>query len=117
MICTSIYFFKSKDFNLESAVLKHKVPCVGFSFVENDRRRIKLSAVKKIGIPEGPLLGKLQDGKTISFKGKKVSPKNTTFIVEGRKVTFITDTLLVANCYKLSKNADLLIASTTVSLE
>ena len=30
------------------------------SFIEKDRRRIKVDAVKKLGIPEGPLLGQLQ---------------------------------------------------------
>jgi len=59
------------------------------------------------------LLGKLQQGKAITFKGKKVSPEDTTRIVEGRKITFITDTLMNENCFKLAKDADLLICDST----
>ncbi len=106
-------FFRGKDFSLVSMTLKHKVPCVGYAFIENDRRKINVSVVKKLGIPEGPLLGKLQDGKSIIFKGKKISPRNTTMIVKGRKIAFITDTLLVKNCYKLAENADLLVSEST----
>lgn len=105
--------FENKDYKLESKPMKHQVPCVGYSFIEKDRRRIKVAYVKKMGIPEGPLLGKLQRGENITFKGKKVKPEDATKIVKGRKVTFITDTLPNKNCYELAKNADVLICDST----
>ncbi|RLE46631.1 ribonuclease Z [Candidatus Woesearchaeota archaeon] len=106
-------FFENKDFTLEAMPLKHPVPCIGFSFIEKDRRKIKIEKIKKIGIPEGPLLGELQKGKTITFKGKKIKPEETTTIIKGRKITIITDTELNKNCYKLAKNADILISEGT----
>jgi len=106
-------FYENDDYILESLPMTHPVPCVGFSFIEKDRRRINVSAVKKLGIPDGPLLGKLQQGKTITFKGKKVSPEKTTKIVEGRKITFITDTLMNKNCFKLAEDADVLVCDST----
>lgn len=108
-------FFENNDFILEAAKLYHGIETFGFSFVEKDRRKIDIKKVKKLGIPEGPLLGKLQDNKSIRWKGKKVTPKETTYLVKGKKVTIIADTLVCDGCYKLAKDADLLICESTYS--
>jgi len=106
-------FFENEDFSLEALPLNHGILCLGYSFVEKDRRRIDLKAVKKLGIPEGPLLGELQDGKSIVFNGKKVHPDDTTSIVKGKKIAFITDTKLCNNVYTLAEDADLLICESS----
>lgn len=108
-------FFEDDDFLLESAPMKHPVPCVAFGFVEKDRRRIKVDAVKKLGIPEGPLLGELQRGKSITHKGKKVLPDDVSSVVKGRKIVFMTDTLVNENCFKIAADADVLICDSTYS--
>ncbi len=106
-------FFEDEDFALESMPMKHPVPCVAFAFVEKDRRRIKVDHVKKLGIPEGPLLGELQRGKSVTHKGKKVTVEEATMLVKGRKIVFMTDTLVNENCYKIAANADILIIDST----
>lgn len=106
-------FFENDDFVLESAVMKHPVPCVAFAFIEKDRRRIKVDAVKKLGIPEGPLLGELQRGKDIEWKGKKHKVDSLTTMIKGKKVAVMTDTLPNENCFIIAKDADLLIADST----
>lgn len=108
-------FFEDEDFALECLPMKHPAPCVAYSFIEKDRRRIKVDYVKKIGIPEGPLLGELQRGKSVIFKGKKVSPDEATTLVKGRKIVFMTDTILNENCYKIAADADILIIDSTYS--
>ncbi len=108
-------FFENDDYRMESLPMKHPVPCVAFSFVEKDRRRIKVDYVKKLGIPEGPLLGKLQRGQNIEFKGKKVSVDDATNLVKGKKIVFMTDTLINENCFKLASDADILIIDSTYS--
>lgn len=108
-------FFENDDYELESLPMKHPVPCVAFAFIEKDRRRIKVDYVKKLGIPEGPLLGKLQQGHSIEFKGKRVLPEDATTLVKGRKIVFMTDTLINDNCFKLASNADMLIIDSTYS--
>lgn len=108
-------FFENDDFVLESAPMKHRIPCVGYSFIEKDRRRIKVDYVKKLGIPDGPLLGELQRGKNIEFKGKKVLADDATTLIKGKKITFLTDTLPNENCFKLASNADILISDSTYS--
>jgi ribonuclease Z len=101
--------FENKDFYVEALELEHKVPTLGYSFVEKDKRKINMAFAKKAGIPEGPLLGKLQEGKAIEWKGKKVTVEEATLPKKGKKMTYITDTLLCENCIRLAKDADILV--------
>ncbi len=112
-------FLKKRDFRISALKLDHRIDCYGFRFVEEDRRKIKMDVTKKLGIPEGPLLGKLQDGKSITFKGKRITPKQVTYTVKGKVIAVIADTLLCNNCYKLAQDADLLVceAAFTSKLE
>ncbi len=102
-------FYEDKNYALEALPLEHSVLCLGFNFIEKDRRRIDMQKAKKLGLPEGPLLGELQDGKSITFKGKKINPDDVTYIVAGKKISFVSDTEVCNNAIKLAKNADLLI--------
>ena len=101
--------FFSGDVVLECAPLHHGIPSLGYSIMEAGRRRINLEYTKKLGIPQGPLLGKLQAGKSIAWKGKKISVEKATNFVKGEKVTIITDTLPCKEAERLSKDSDLLI--------
>lgn len=106
-------FYDGDDYYLEAYELKHSTRTIGFRFVEKDKTRINISAVKKLGIPEGPLLGKLQEGKSIMFKGKKISPKETTYVVEGKKLAYIPDSVSNKNSLKIAQDADILICDAT----
>jgi ribonuclease Z len=106
-------FYDGDDYYLEAYELKHSTRTVGFRFIEKEKRRINISAVKKIGIPEGPLLGKLQEGKTINFEGKKIYPKDTTYVVEGKKMGYIPDSVSNRNSFKIAKDVDILICDAT----
>lgn len=103
-------FFEGKDFCLEALPLDHTISCIGFSFVEKDRLRINIKKAEKLGIPEGPLMGELQQGKPIMHKGKKIEPEEVTYTVKGKKITYIADTALTDNCIALAKDADLLVS-------
>lgn len=107
-------FFRGNDFSLEAIKLKHgNAPCLGYSFVEEDRRRIDIEYTKKIGLIKHPLLGELQRGKSIKWKEKTISVDKATYLIKGRKFSLILDTLLNENCYKIAKNADLLVCEAT----
>jgi ribonuclease Z len=101
---------ETKDFVVEAKELEHAIPTLGYAFTEKDRRRIKVAYVKKLGIPEGPLLGELQNNKPVKWKGKAVLPKDATYIVKGKKIAIILDTLPTKNAYELARDADVLIA-------
>jgi ribonuclease Z len=106
-------FFENNDFFLQATPLEHMVPCLGYSFNEKDKRKIQLNKAKKLGLNEGPLLGKLQDGKSIKLNKKTIKPNDVSYIINGKKISFVFDTILCKNAYKLSKNADLLICEST----
>jgi ribonuclease Z len=108
-------FFENEDFKLESMPMKHPVPCVGLAFAEKDTRKINMTAAKKLGIPEGPLIGELQRGKAVEWKGRKVLPDEISTVQKGRKIVFITDTIMTENCITLARDADLLVIDSTYS--
>ena len=105
-------FFENDDFKLEAQPLNHSVDCIGFSFIEKDRRRIRVAKAEKLGL-KGPLLGKLQQGKNITFKGKKVKSDELSYLVRGKKVSYVADTAPCNGANLLSREADLLISEGT----
>ena len=100
------------DFIVEAHPLKHSVPCVGYSIIEKDRLRIDVKKAKKLGL-SGPILGKLQKGKNVTFKGKKIKFKDVTYAVKGKKVSYIADTIKCPGALKLAQGCDLLISEGT----
>lgn len=108
-------FFESKEFRLEAVMLDHGVPCYGYAFLENDKRKIDMKKVKSHGVPEGPLVGKLQDGHIVEVKGKKISPDDVSEVIKGKKIGIISDTVPCKGCDALAKDADILISEATYS--
>lgn len=106
-------FFENEDYALEAYELEHGVTTLGYRFIEKDRRRINLNFTQKKGIPEGPLLGKLQKGKDITFNEEKILADDATYIVKGKKVAFMFDTTQCKNCLKLARDVDILISDSS----
>ena len=106
-------FFENKDFILKALPLKHSSICLSYSFIEKDKRKINLTYTKKFGLTRHPLLGELQKGKDITFKGKPIKVEKATKLKKGKKISFIFDTLYTDNCIKIAQNADILICEAT----
>lgn len=110
-------FHKNRFFTLAAETLEHEIPCVGYSLTLPDKRRINLEYTKKIGLRPGPLMGKLQRNETITFNGKKVTPKQATYLVEGKKFAYVTDTLYCNGAVRIAEDADVLISEATFTLD
>ena len=110
-------FLKTKDFELHSRPMSHGIPTNAYSFVLKDKLRLDKKKIKKLKLPNSPLLGELQRGKDITFKGKKISAKSLTYAEEGKKITIILDTGLNAHAIDLAKESNLLICESTYSHE
>ncbi len=106
-------FVSTEDYEIEAYPLDHSLPTIGFVFREKDKRRIDQAKVKKLGIPDGPLLGKLQQNKAIVWKDKKVQPKDATYIIQGKKIGIIADTGQCKACLDIAEEADCLICEAT----
>jgi len=109
--------FENEKLVIEALPLAHSVPSYGFIFHEKSKRKINLAYISKFGLTKHPLLGDLQKGKDIIFEGKKITCKKATILVPGKKLGLILDTALCNNCYKIGKNADLLVSESTFSDE
>ena len=108
-------FYNGKLFSLEAYPLEHIKNTIGFRFIEKDKRKIDVPFIKKHKIPEGPLLGKLQQGKSIIWKNKKISPDKATYIVKGKIIAYIPDSTPNKNSLKIAQDADILICDSTYS--
>ncbi len=110
-------FHKNRFFTLSAEQLEHDMPCLGYSLNMPDKRRINLDYTKKIGLKPGPLMGKLQNNETISFEGKKVTPKQATYVVQGKKFAYVSDTKYCNSAVKVAEEADVLIIEGGLSTE
>lgn len=99
--------FEFADFFIYCKKLIHTTDVYGYYFKEKDKIKIKKEYSDLIG--PSPLFKKLKEGKSIIFKGKKITPKEATYKLKGRKVTIILDTKKCKNIFDLSKDSDLLI--------
>lgn len=108
-------FFEGKEFSLEAFPLKHDCKCNGYSFIEKDKRKINLEYTQKFGLSQHPLLGELQKGKDIIWKGKKITANKGTFFIPGKRISFISDTSFFDDCYVYVKDSDVLICESTFS--
>ncbi|MFH1211608.1 MAG: ribonuclease Z [Candidatus Woesearchaeota archaeon] len=108
-------FYENEDYELWASQMRHSIPCLGFAFVEKDKRKILMAKAQKYGLKEGPELGRIQQGETITFNGRKISPEEITSLVKGKKIVFITDTDINDNAFKLAQDADLLVSESSFS--
>lgn len=114
-LSSSKVFYKDKNFSLKCAKANHTVPTLIYSFSENNKLKINIDYLKKFGLKTHPLIGKLQQGKDIIYKGKKISSKKATIIKPGKKITVIMDTAPSPNLTKFAQNSDIFICESTWS--
>jgi ribonuclease Z len=101
-------------FAIEAFPLQHIIPCCGYSFIEKGKRKIDMEYVKQhLGISQDPILGDLQRGKNITYKGKKVLASKATFVTPDKKLVYIADTSYFKGIEKFAKDADILISEAT----
>jgi ribonuclease Z len=96
---------------VEAIETHHSVPSLGYSLVE-DRRlgRFNREAAMVLGIPPGPLFGRLQHGKSVEIGGKIITPDQVMGPPRpGRKIVYSGDTRPCRSIEFASSNADLLI--------
>ncbi len=114
---TSKKVSENDDLLIEAFKLNHNIPTLGYNFIIKERRKVLMKKLKKFNIPEGPLIGKLQKGKDIAFKGKKIKSKEVTSIIKQKKLSVILDTGLCKNIYKFANEADVIISDSTFGSE
>lgn len=103
---------EGKDFYIRAFPLSHTKTCVGYTLEELDRPgEFNPEKAEELGIPRGPLWGKLQRGEEVtSSDGKIVSPGDVMGEKRsGRKFSFVTDTQYLPSIAREVQGSDLLI--------
>ena len=96
--------------------VNHNVPTLGFVLEEDERPgRFNKEKALELGVPEGPLFGKLQRGESVKLKdGRIITPDMVLGPPRpGRKIVYSGDTRPTDKVVEYAKNADLLIHDST----
>ncbi len=105
--------FDFGSFEIHTKVLCHNVKSLGFSFVEKDILKINEKKIVEEKIKPGPWLGKLQKGFDAEYENKILKVEDYTFVVKGKKITYISDTQLCDKVFEIAKDSNVIISEST----
>ena len=111
---------KRGEYDLVTFPTEHRADTIGYALVEHTRLgRFNPERARELGIPEGPLWGKIHKGETISLPdGRRIAPSELVGAPRaGRRVVISGDTRPCAGVREASVGADLLVHEATVSHE
>lgn len=108
-----IRIYNGKNLEFWAVNLKHSIPVLGYSIIKKSYRRIDMAKAQAFGLKPSPLLGVLQKGGSVTFKGKKITSDEVTYWTKQKKVTFIIDTIFTQQAVDLAKGSDILICEAT----
>jgi ribonuclease Z len=108
--------FEDDEFVVTCRLLKHRVPAFGYRVAEKDRPgQFNVEKAAALGIPSGPLYGKLKRGETIALPdGRRIQGTELCGPTQiGRKLVYCTDTVYCDAAVELATEADVLIHEAT----
>ena len=108
------------DYRIEAFALEHGVSANGYALVEAPRPgRFDLDEARRLGVPEGPLFGRLQGGEAVELPdGTTIRPEQVLGPARaGRKVVVAGDTRAAASVLEASRDADVLVHEATFAEE
>jgi ribonuclease Z len=104
--------YEGNGYHIAADKLKHRIRCWGFRLSEPDRPgRFDVDAARQLGVPHGPMYGRLQRGETITLDdGTQVEPGQVLGgSRRGRAIAYCCDTSPCDGAIRLASGADLLI--------
>lgn len=108
--------FEDDEFTVSCEELTHRVPAYGYRVAEKDRPgRFDVERATALGIPSGPLFGKLKRGEAVTLPdGRRINGAELCGETQvGRKFVYCTDTIFCENAIALAQDADLLVHEAT----
>ncbi|MGD2068769.1 MAG: ribonuclease Z [Gemmatimonadota bacterium] len=107
------------EYDIVAVPVAHGTPAVGWALVEHDRLgRFDVERARALGVPEGPLFGRLHRGETVTVDGREVRPEEVVGPPRrGRRVVYTGDTRPSGRVVEASRGADLLIHDCTFGAE
>ena len=104
------------EYEIQVFDTKHSRHSIGFALVEHERLgRFNPDLAAELGVPEGPLWGRLHRGETVELPdGKTVAPADLVGEPRpGRKVVYSGDTSPCEEVVRAAQGADLLVHEAT----
>ena len=107
--------FEDDDLVVESRPLWHRIPASGFRVEQKPRPgRFDVEKARALGIPPGPLYGRLKKGETIAVGGNTIEGASLCGPPQpGVSLVYATDTVFCDGAVDLARGADLLIHEAT----
>jgi len=107
---------KRDHYEIRAYSVEHGGGAIGYALIEADRLgRFDPERAKELGVPEGPLWGKLQRSQSVTLEdGRVVSPETIVGAPRaGRKLVYTGDTRPCKATIEIAQGADLLIHEAT----
>ncbi|XEC97235.1 ribonuclease Z [Paenibacillus tarimensis] len=99
-----------------AARLEHRIECFGYRIAEKPKPgRLNAERLKEIGVPMGPLYGKLKRGEDVTWEDGRIIRAAEVLGPEkpGRIVAILGDTSPCEQAVKLSQHADIMVHEAT----
>lgn len=108
--------FEDDQFIVYAKPLEHVIPCFGYRIEQKPLPgELFIEKARELGVPKGPLLGKLKNGEDVTLEDGTVvySKEVTSPPKKGFVVTILGDTKYSMNSIELSRDADVLVHEAT----
>ena len=108
--------FEDDQFIVKAMELEHVIPCYGYRIEQKPLPgELLIDKAKGLGVPKGPLLGKLKNGEDVTLENGTVVYSNevTASPKHGFVVTILGDTRVCENAKRLSSEADIVVHEAT----
>jgi len=108
------------DYEIRAFAVEHGGGALGYALVEKDRLgRFNPDRARELGVPEGPLWGKLQRSQSVTLEDRRVvGPESIVGAPRpGRKLVYTGDTRPCAAAVDAAAEADLLVHEATFGEE
>ena len=104
-------------FDVVAYRVQHGTQALGYAVVEHERLgRFDVARARGLGVPEGPLFGRLHRGESVEVDGRTVTAAEVVGPTRpGRKVVYSGDTRPCRHTVDIARGADLLVHDATFS--
>jgi ribonuclease Z len=104
-----------RGWRVEAFAVSHRTSAVGWALREDDRLgRFDVERARELGVPEGPLFGRLHRGESVEVDGRIIGPDDVVGPARpGRSFVYTGDTAPAASVLEAARGADLLVHDAT----
>ena len=109
---------ETEEYVVECAKVEHNIPSYAYSIREKKKPLFLRKKAEELGIPPGPLYGKLHKGEEVEFEGRIIKPEQVLGEAKkGKKISYSGDTRPCEEMIRLARDSDILIHESTYEAE